>query len=169
MLLNCGVGNEDSWESLGLHGDPTSQSERKSVLNIDWKDWCWSWSANILATWCEELTHWKRTWCWVRLKAGGEGDDRGWGGWMASLTRWAWFWASSRSWWWTGKPGALRFMGWQKVGLDWASELNWFLVRTKKHQKWNGTFLKGFQRKKKKSRSASSHQISLAQAPGKYY
>ena len=62
-----------------------SQS-RKSTLNIHWKDWCWSWSSNTLATWCEEPTHWKRTWCWERLKAGGEGDDRGWDGWMASPT-----------------------------------------------------------------------------------
>ena len=76
MLLNCGVG-EDSWESLGLQGDQTSQSSRKSVLNIHWKDWCWSWSSNTLGTWCEELTHWKRLWCWERLKAG-EQDDRGW-------------------------------------------------------------------------------------------
>ena len=75
---------EDSWESHGLQGDPTSQSKRKSVLNINWKDWCWSWSSNIVATWWEELTHWKRPWCWERLRAGGEGDDRGWGGWMAS-------------------------------------------------------------------------------------
>ena len=59
MLLNCGVG-EDSWESLGLQGDQTSQSSRKSVLNIHWKDWCWSWNSSTLATWCEELTHWKR-------------------------------------------------------------------------------------------------------------
>ena len=82
MLLNCGVG-EDSWESLGLQGDPTSPSYSKSVLNIYWKDWCWSWNSNTLATWCEELTHWKRPWCWERLKAWGEGD-RGWDGWMAS-------------------------------------------------------------------------------------
>ena len=59
MLLSCGVG-EDSWESLGLQGDPTSQSWRKSVLGVHWKDWCWSWNSNTLATWCEELTHWKR-------------------------------------------------------------------------------------------------------------
>ena len=58
-------------------------------------------------TWCKELTHWKRPWCWERLKAGGEGDDRGWDGWMASLTWWTWVWARSRSWWWTGKPGLL--------------------------------------------------------------
>ena len=66
MLLNCGVG-EDSWESLGLQGDPTSPS---------WKNWCWSWSSNTLATRREELTHWKRHWCWERLKVGGEGDDQ---------------------------------------------------------------------------------------------
>ena len=94
MLLNCGVG-EDSWESLGLQGDQTSQSLRKSVLNIHWKDCWWSWSSNTLATWCEELTHLKRPWCWERLEAGGEGDDRGWDGWMASPTWWAWVWASS--------------------------------------------------------------------------
>ena len=75
MLLNYGV-REDSWESFGQQGDPTSQSRRKSVLNIHWKDWYWSWSSNTLATWCKELTHWKRPWCWERLKAGGEGDDR---------------------------------------------------------------------------------------------
>ena len=72
MLLNCGAG-EDSWESLGLQGDPTSPSWRKSVLNINWKDWCWSWNSNTVATWCEELTHWKRPWCWERLRAGGKG------------------------------------------------------------------------------------------------
>ena len=72
MLLNCGVG-EDSWESLGLQGDPTSPSWRKSVLSVYWKDWCWSWKSNTLVTWCEELTHLKRPWCWERLKAGGEG------------------------------------------------------------------------------------------------
>ena len=68
------------------------------------KDWCWSGNSNTLATWCEELTHWKRPWCWERLKAGGEGDDRGWDGCIASLTQWTWVWTSS-SWWWTGKSG----------------------------------------------------------------
>ena len=65
---------------------------------IHWKDWCWSWNSNTLATWGEELTHWKRPWCWERLKAGGEGDDRRWDGWMASLIRWTWVWTSSGSW-----------------------------------------------------------------------
>ena len=95
---------------------------RKSVLNIHWKDWCWRWSSNTLATWCEELTHWKRPWCWERLKAGGEGDDRGWDGWMASPTWWTWGWESSRSWWWTGKPGVLQSMGSQRVGQDSVTE-----------------------------------------------
>ena len=55
----------------------------------------------------KELTHWKRPWCWERLKAGGERDDRGWDGWMTSLTQWTWVWVNSGSWWWTGRPGAL--------------------------------------------------------------
>ena len=67
----------------------------------------------------------KRPWCWERLKAGGEGDDRGWDGWMASPTRWTWVWANSGSWWWTGKPDVLQSMGLQRVGHDWATELNW--------------------------------------------
>ena len=98
---------------------------RKSVLNIHWKDWCWSWSFNILATWCEELTHWKRPWCWERLKVGGEGDNKGWYGWMASPTWWTWIWTSSGSWWWTGKPGVLQSTGLQRVGQDWGTKLNW--------------------------------------------
>jgi len=85
MLLNCGVG-EDSWESLGLQGDPTSPFWRKAVLNIHWKDGCWRWNSSTLATWYEELTHWKRAWCWERLKVGREGDNRGWdGGWHHRL------------------------------------------------------------------------------------
>ena len=68
MLLNCGA-REDSWESLGQQGDQTSQLERKSTLNIHWKDQCWSWSSNTLTMWCKEPTHWKRPWCWGRLKA----------------------------------------------------------------------------------------------------
>ena len=60
-----------------------------------------------------------------RLKAGGEGDDRGWDGWMASLTQCTWVWVDSGSWWWTGRPGVLQFMGLQRVGHDWVTELNW--------------------------------------------
>ena len=78
-----------------------------------------------LATSWEELTHWKRLWCWEGLGAKGEGDDRGWDGWMASLTRWTWAWVNFGSWWWTGRPGVLRFLGSQRVGHDWTTELNW--------------------------------------------
>ena len=74
--------------------------------------------------WCEELTHSKRPWCWTRLKAEGEGDDRGWEGWMASPTQWTWVWASFRSWWWTGKPGMLQSMGSQGVRQNWVTELS---------------------------------------------
>ena len=69
----------------------------KEVLDIHWKVWCWGWSSNTLATWCEELTHWKTSWCWERLNAGGEGDNRGWDAWMASLTQWTRVWLSSES------------------------------------------------------------------------
>ena len=91
-----------------------------SVLNIHWKDWCWS--SNTLATWCEELTHLKRSWCWGRLRAGGEGGDRGWDGWMGSPTWWTWVWVRSGSRWWTGRPGVLQSMGSQSDTTEW---LNW--------------------------------------------
>ena len=67
--------------------------------------------------WCEELTHWKRPWCWERLRAGGEGDDRGWDGWMTSPTQWTWVWANSGRWWRTGKPGKLQSRGSQRVSI----------------------------------------------------
>ena len=70
----------------------------------------------------------EKTWCWEGLGAGGEGDNRGWDSWMASLTWWAWVWVSSGSWWWTGRPGVLRFRGSQRVGHDWVTELNWTLM-----------------------------------------
>ena len=100
----------------------SSQSILKeiSLLNIHWKDWCWSWNFNPLATWCEELTHWKRPWCWERLKAGGERDDRGWDGWMASPTPRTWVWVSSGSWWWTGRRAAVHRVAKSRTRLsDW--------------------------------------------------
>ena len=99
---------------LGQQGDPTSQSWRKSTLNIHWKGWCWNWSASTLATWCKELTLWKRPWCWKRLRAG-EGNNIEWDGWMASSTQWTWVWASSGRWWRAGKPGVLQSMGSQRI------------------------------------------------------
>ena len=89
--------------------------------------WNWSWNSNTLATWWEELTRLKRPWIWERLKAGGEGDDRGWDGWMASPTRWIWVWVSFRNWWRTGKPDVLQSMGSQRVGHNRATELKCLL------------------------------------------
>ena len=126
MLLNCGVG-EDSWESLVLQGDPTSLFWRRSALGFVWREWCWSWNSSTLATSCKALIHWKRLWSSEGLGAGGEGDDRGWDGWMASLTRWTWVWVNSGSWWWIGRPGVLQFMGSQRVGHDGVTEMNWIL------------------------------------------
>ena len=82
-------------------------------------------NSSTLATSWEELTHWKRLWSSEGLGAGGEWDNWGWDGWMASWTRWMWVLVNSGRWWWTGKPGVLRFVGLQIVGHDWATELNW--------------------------------------------
>ena len=79
---------------------------------------------NFILSEPKTLTHWKRPWCWEGLGEGGEGDNRGWDGWMASPTRWTWVWMNSGNWWWTGRPGVMRFMGWQRVRHDWATELN---------------------------------------------
>ena len=108
----------------------TARRSNQSILKeitpgCSQKDWCWSWNSNTLATSHEELTNWKRPWCWEGLGAGGEGDDRRWDGWMASPTQWTWVWVNSGSWWWTGRPGVLRFAGSQRGRHDWATELNW--------------------------------------------
>ena len=125
MLLNCGVG-EDSSESHGLQGDPTSPSYRKSVLNIHWKGWCWSWNSNNLATWCEELTHWKRPWCWEGLGQEEKGmTEDEMAGWHHQLDA-----HEFGSWWWTGRPDVLWFMGLQRVGHNWMTELNWTVSST---------------------------------------
>ena len=122
----------------------TVMLEKTLESPLDWKEikpvhpkWNQPWifigrtdAVNTLATWCEEVTHfWKRPWCWERLKAGGEGDDRGWDGWMASPTRWTWVWVNSGSWWWTGRPGVLQSMGLQKGRHDWVTEPNWRIPR----------------------------------------
>ena len=112
----------------------TARRSNQSILNeispgCSWRDWYRSWNSNTLATSCEELTHWKRLLCWEGLGAGGEGDDRAWDGWMASPTWRTWVWVNSGSWWWTGRPGVLQFMGSQRVGHDWATELNWTVIK----------------------------------------
>ena len=115
---------------------------RHIVLNIHWKDWCWSWNSNTLATWCKELVHLKRPWCWERLGAGGEGDDRGWDGWMASLTQWTWVWVNPGSWWWTGREAlraAVHGVAESRTQLsDW-TELNSIWINSRKipfYSKW---------------------------------
>ena len=120
----CGIKLwQDSWESLGLQGDPTSSSQRRSVLGVHWEDWCESWNSNTLATLCKELTHWKRPWCWEGLGAGGEGDDRGWDGWMASPAWWTWVSVNSGSWWWTGTLACCD--SWGHKESDMTERLNW--------------------------------------------
>ena len=102
----------------------SSQSILKEiVLNTHWKDWCWSWNSNTSATWWEELTHLKRLWCWERLKAEGEGNDRGWDGWLASPTQWTWVWVSSGSGWWTGR--LVCCSPWGRKESDTTEQLNW--------------------------------------------
>ena len=128
MVLNCGVVKtiESPLDCTRLN----QSIERRSVLNIHWKDWCWSWNSNPLATWCEELTSWKTPWCWGRLKTG-EGVNRGWDGWMASLTRWTWVRPSSETWWRTRKPSLLPFMGSQSQTWlsDWTELNNSFVIK----------------------------------------
>ena len=133
MLLNCGVGKDSlrvSW---------TARRSNQSIL----KEISPEYSLEGLMLqlklqyfgqyWCEELTYWKRSWCWERLQVGGEGDDRGWDGWRASPTQWTWVWVSLRSW---SKLkgvgdgqcysiGVLQSMGLQKVRHKWVAELNW--------------------------------------------
>ena len=120
MLLNRGVG-EDSWRVPWI-ARRSNQSILKEISSgCSLEGLMWSWNSSPLATWCEELTHWKRPWCWEILRAGGEGDDRD--DWMASPTQWTGVWVNSGSWWWTGKPGMLWFMGSQRV--DTTERLNW--------------------------------------------
>ena len=98
--------------------------KRKSVLNFHWKDWCWSWNSNTLATWCKELTHLKRPWCWEDWRQEEKGMT-GWDGWMASLTRWTWVWINSGCWWWTGSPGMLQSVGSERVRHYWVTKPTW--------------------------------------------
>ena len=123
MLLNCGVG-EDSWVpcTVGRFSQyilkeisPGCSLERL-MLKLKLK-----YFGHLM----QRADSFEKTLCWERLRAGGEGDDRGWDGRMASLTQWTWVWVNSGSWWWTGRPGVLQSMGLQRVGHDWAAELNW--------------------------------------------
>ena len=113
------------WRRL-LRVPGTARRSNQSILkeiSPEYSGWCWSWNSNPLATWCEELTYWKRPQCWERLKARDEKDEREWDGWMTSLTLWTRVWASSGSSCRTGKPGMLQSTGSQRVRHDWATEL----------------------------------------------
>ena len=120
MLLNCGV-VEDSRESLGQQGNQPwmfiGRSDAEAETPIIWPPDVKNWLKS------QDL---KSPWCWERLKAGGEGDDRGLDGWMASRAQWTWVWVNSGSWWWTGRPAVLQSMGLQRAGHDCVTELNWF-------------------------------------------
>ena len=124
MLSNCGAG-EDSWDPLDI-----------KLVNLKGNQ---PW----IFTWREEPTHWKTSWCWQRLKAGGEGDDRGWDCWTASLTWWTWVWVNSGSWWSTGRPGMLQVMGLERVRHNWVTELNSTEWISKVELMIVWTFLKG--------------------------
>ena len=140
MLLNCGVG-EDSWRVPW-----TARRSNQSIVKEISPEYSLEelmLKLQYFGPLCKELTHWKRPWCWKRLKIGREGDDRGWDGWMASLTQWIWVWASSESWWWTGRPGELQSMGLPRVGHD-TEQLNWtermwaLCLSQRKWGTWNG-------------------------------
>ena len=90
----CLIFGEDSWEFWTARRSNQSVL-KESTLNIHWKDCCWSWSSNVLGTWCKEPTHWKRPWHWERVRAGGKAGGRGWDGWIASPIQWTWIWAHS--------------------------------------------------------------------------
>ena len=116
MLLNCGDG-EDSWESLQTLENHLKIQEIKPVNLKGNHTFCKDWSSNTLATWCKQLTHWKRPWYWERLKAEEDGS-RGWDVCMALLTQWTWSWANSGRWWRTGKPVMLQSIGSWRVRHD---------------------------------------------------
>ena len=120
MLLNCGAGEDSCWRS------PLDSKEIQPVHPKEYQSWVFIGRTDAEAkTLILCPTQWKRPWCWERLRGGGEGDDRGWDGWMASPTWCTRFWVNSGSWWWTGRPGVLQFMGLQRVGHNWATERNW--------------------------------------------
>ena len=126
MLLNCGVG-EDSWESLGLQEiQPVHPKGNQSWIFIGRTDI----EAGARILWPPDVKNWLtgKTLMPGKLKAGGEGDNKGWDDWMASLTQWTWVWARSGIWWWTGKYGMLQSMRSKRVGHNWVTELNWIAV-----------------------------------------
>ena len=118
------------WWALYKKRKPDTKTHRvEGNGSRDWRDKLQAkdhWGLPVTTrSWCEGPTPWKRSWCWERLRAGAEGGDRGWDGWMASPTQQMWVWACSGSWWWPAKPDVLQSMGSQRVGHDWVTGLNW--------------------------------------------
>ena len=126
MPLNCGVG-EDSQESLGLQGDQAMEILKEISPEYSLEGLMLKLKLPYLGHLMRRTDSLEKPWCWERLKAGGEGDDRGWDGWMAPLTQWTKVWVNPGSWWWTGRFGMLQSMGSQRVGHDWATELSWIV------------------------------------------
>ena len=126
MLLNCGV-REDSWVPW------TARRSNQSILNEispgrSLEGLMLKLKLQYFGHFMRRIDSLEKTLTLEGLGAGGEGDDRGWDGWMASPTWWTWVWVNSGSWWWTGRPGVLWFMGLQRVGHDWVTEMNWMLA-----------------------------------------
>ena len=136
-LMDCSLTGSSVGESLQpfpSHWDLPNPGikPRSPTLQADSLPRELSRKSTTLATWCNETMRWKRSWFWERLRAGGEGTNRGWDGWMASPTQWTWVWASSGRWWRTGKPGVLQFMGSQQVGHDLVTDWWWWYASLKK-------------------------------------
>ena len=138
MLLNCGVG-EDSW--VPWTARRSNQSTLKISPGCSLKGLMLKLKLQYFGHLMQRADSFERPWCWERLRTWGEGDDRGWDGWMSSPTQWVWVWVDSRSWWWTGRPGVLRFMGLQRVRHNWATEMNWTeLMYIYSYVNWQGMF-----------------------------
>ena len=121
-----------SWEIQPAH---PKGNQSWIFIRLMLKDWFWSWNSNTLVTWCEELTHLKKPWCWERLKVGGEGDNRGWDGWMASLTRWTWVWVNSGTS--DGQGGLACCSPWGCKESDTTERLNWTNREEANGKRWN--------------------------------
>ena len=121
MLLNCGVGEDSRVTWTARRSDQSILKEISAECSLE--GLMLKLKLQYFGHLMQRADSFQRPWCWERLRAG-EGDDRGWDGWMVSLTQWTWVWVNSGSWWWTGRPGVLWSMGSQTVGHDWATELN---------------------------------------------
>ena len=127
------VMDREAWRAA-IHAVAKSRTQLSDWNELNWTEHRMRFCFASLGKWEGRLFHGMKTnqrlWCWEGLRAGEEGDDWGWDGWMASLTRWTQVWVNSGSWWWTGRPGVLQFMGSQRVGHGWVTEMNWTELNT---------------------------------------